>query len=203
MWLTANGGKSPRKQLRQESGPGQAAANTLGVALAVAAGLKEAPATGPSHKPLDYSKFESIQDESDDEVEPCFCGKRHPHGLHPGDEADIEYEHEEDEEEDEKSYASDESSSMPSMLVDPELVRNEAKRKQFEAEQKAKATAPPAGTEAVQAAKSAPAKKTAPADKATAAADKPKGLAKGFLAASAPATKTANGVIQQFRDLPD
>ncbi|CAL8462727.1 g2260 [Coccomyxa elongata] len=190
----SNGGKTVRKQLRQEAGPGQAAANTVGVVSAKAAGLEVAPATGPSHKPLDYSKFESIKDDSDEEDEPqCYCGERHPHGFHPGFEEHIDNEHEEDDEEDEESYASDESSSMPSMLVDPELIHNEAKRKQFEAQQKAKATAPAAGKDAIQAAKPAPAKKAAPADKALAGADKPKGFAKGFLAASAPASKATNG----------
>lgn len=187
--------------MRQEAGPGQAAANTVGVALAKAAGLQEAPATRPSHKPLDYSKFESIKDDSDEEGEPrCYFGERHPRGVHPGFEEHIDNKHEEDDEEDEESYASDESSSMPSMLVDPELIHNEAKRKQFEAQQKAKAAAPAAGKDAV---KPAPAKKVAPADKAMAAADKPKGFAKGFLAASAPATKAANGVLHNLKRLPE
>ncbi len=197
MWLAANGGKAPRKQLPQKDGPGQAAANTAHVASAVAAKTKEAPATGRSHKPLDYSKFENIKFDSDDEGEPrCPCGERHPHPFQfppPEEEDHINYEDNDGEDE---SYASDESSSMPSMLVDNELLHNEAKRKQFEAEQKAKGIPPAAGKGPLQAAKPAPNKKAAPIDKATAAAGKPKGFAKGFLAANAPAKKAANGVFK-------
>lgn len=212
----SNGGKAPRKSnvvnpapthLVSTGGaapviPPEAAAEIEALAKAAGgvlppevraafeAGMKAgatAPLQAPSHKPLDYSKFENLKDDdSDDEGQRCWCGERHPTGVHADDEVNGD---EDDDEEDESADSADDISDMPGLISDKELENRTAPVHQMTATEYEEAKAAFAAEQAKQA------KEAATAAAAAAAIAKPKGIAKGFLTAGAPA-KATNGAFK-------